>query len=293
MEKIGVIGLGNMGGGIAKNLCKANIPTLGFDVSNKQIEKFESHGGIRADSITAIAQNCKSIFIMVMNKKQVHSIVDELFETMTQDQTIIITATIEPSEVKDIARKAQERHINIIDSPVSGGLSGAESGTLTLMAAAETRVLDANRVYLEAISSSIHHVGEEPGLGQTVKAALQVLIGVSYVGIFEALTLGAKAGLSGQVMFDVFTTSAVRSPLLENAIKLINDRTFENSGSHIDTMHKDLGISTLFARELQVPAFTANTAFELFEIARAKYPQGDNWIIVKLLEEITQTKVEW
>ncbi len=293
MKKVGVIGLGNMGGGIAKNLCNANFETYGFDISAERIAEFQSYGGIVASTVQELATKCDTVFIMVMNKQQVHAIVDELVQVMQSHQTIIITATIEPSVVMSVAEKVQSRAIKIIDSPVSGGLNGARDGTLTLMVAAKSEVIEENREFLEAISSTIHCVGEEAGLGQTVKAALQVLIGVSYAGIFEAMALGAKAGVSGKVMFDVFTTSAVRSPILENCMKLINDRMFENSGSHIDTMHKDLGISTQLAREMKVPVFTANTAFQLFEAARAMFPQGDNWIIVKFLEQITKAEVQW
>ena len=293
MKKVGVIGLGNMGSGIAKNLCKANFETYGFDLSSDRIIEFQLYGGIATSKIQDIATICDTVFIMVMNKKQVHVIVDELIQVMQPHQTIIITATIEPSEIVLVAEKIQSKNIKIIDSPVSGGLNGAKDGTLTLMLAAKLEVIEENRKVLEAISSTIHCVGEKAGLGQTVKAALQILIGVSYAGIFEAMTLGAKAGVSGQVMFDVFTTSAVNSPILVNCMKLINDRIFEKSGSHIDTMHKDLGISTQLARELQVPVFTANAAFQLFESARAMFPQGDNWIIVKFLEQITKSEVKW
>lgn len=293
MSKVGVIGLGNMGGGIAKNLCENGLETYGFDISESQIKRFEGNGGKGVSSIKELSEICDSVFVMVMNKQQVHAVVDEIIEYMDRGKTIIITATIEPIEIKKAGEKIEAKGINIIDSPVSGGLGGAENGTLALMLSAKKQVLEDNRPFLEAISGSIHHVGENAGEGQTVKASLQLLIGVTFAGIFEAVTLGSKAGLSGQVMFDVFTNSGVRSPLLENCMKLINDRKFENSGSHIDTMHKDLGITTLLAREFQVPAFTANAAYQLFESARVKYPQGDNWIIVKLLEDITNTEVKW
>ena len=85
--------------------------------------------------------------------------------------------------------------IHLIDTPVSGGKSGADDGALTMMAAAKTEVLEENREVLEAVSKAIFHVGEEIGQGQTVKAALQALIGTTFAAVFESLVLGARPAL--------------------------------------------------------------------------------------------------
>ena len=88
--------------------------------------------------------------------------------------------------------------MNLIDTPVSGGKSGAENGTLTMMAAAKKEVFEDCKPVLEAVGQNIYHVGEDIGMGQTVKAALQALIGASFTAIFESLVLGVKAGVEGR-----------------------------------------------------------------------------------------------
>ena len=131
------------------------------------------------------------------------------------------------------------------------------------------------------------------GTGQTVKGALQALIGTVFAGIFESLVLGAKAGVKGETLYNVIASTGVGCPLFENCAKLIMDRKFEGTGSHIGTMYKDLGLSLDMARENGVPMFTTGAAFELFQAGISSYPEGDNWSIVKLLERIAGTEVKW
>ena len=293
MKKIGVIGLGNMGMGIAKNLIKAGYETTGFDLRDSCIKELVHNGGKAAESVEKVGEICDVAFVMVMNGAQVEDVVTKLSPGLKDRGTIIITATITPEQVKNAYKIAQKNNIKMIDSPVSGGLQGAHEGTLTLMSAAEDEVLNDCKAILESISKNMFHVGNNIVDGQTVKASLQVFIGATFTAIFESLVLGAKAGIDGKILYDVFSSSGVSSPLFKNCAKLIMDRKFENTGSHISTMYKDLGISMDMAKQNGVPMFTAAAAFELFQAGISMYPEGDNWSIVKLLEKMADTKVEW
>ena len=132
-------------------------------------------------------------------------------------------------------------------------------------------------------------------MGQTVKAALQAYIGVTFAGIFESLALGAAAGVKGETLYtrsSAARTSAIR-PSSRIAPSLIMARKFENTGSHIATMVKDIGISMAMARENGLPLFATSAANELFQAGISRFPEGDNWAIVKLLEEFSGTEVAW
>ena len=139
---------------------------------------------------------------------------------------------------------------------------------------------------MEAISKTIHRVGSEAGMGQTVKACLQSLIGSAFSATFEAAALAAKAGVDGEVLHKVFSTSGAGCGVVNTALENIIDRKFEGTGSHINTMHKDLTIVMDMARELGVPLLTAGCAMQLFQAGKTKYPDGDNWIVTKVIEEI-------
>ena len=293
MEKIGVIGLGNMGMGIVKNVIKNGYKVTGYDLREACLKELVSHGGEAAVSVDQVGQVSDVVFVMVMNGNQVKDVVTQLSPGMKDNGTIIITATITPEEIKDTYKIALENNIKMIDSPVSGGLQGAHDGTLTLMTAAENAVFKDCKKILNSISNNTIHVSQEIGDGQTVKASLQAFIGATFTAIFESLVLGSKAGIDGKILYDVFSTSGVSSPLFKNCAKLIMDRKFENTGSHISTMYKDLGISMDMAKKNGVPMFTAGAAFELFQAGISMYPDGDNWSIVKLLEQMAGTEVKW
>ena len=293
MKKIGVVGLGNMGMGIAKNLIKNEFDTTGFDLRDSCLEELKDSGGSVASNVEDIGKVCDVVFIMVMNGNQVKDVVAKLSPGLKDDGTIIVTATITPEEVRSAYEIAKKNNIKMIDSPVSGGLQGAQEGTLTLMSAADKNVFNNCKEILKSISRDIFHVGKNIGDGQTVKASLQVFIGTTFTAIFESLVLGSKAGIDGKILYDVFSSSGVSSPLFKNCAKLIMDRKFENTGSHISTMYKDLGISVGMAKEIGVPMFTAAAAFELFQAGISSYPDGDNWSIVKVLEKMSNTKVNW
>jgi len=293
MKKVGVIGLGNMGMGMAKNLIKSGFSVIGFDLDDKRLQKLKENGGSTATSTVQIGEETDAVFVMVMNGEQVKAVVADLVTGLKDRGTIILTATIRPEEAREAYSIADIEGVAMLDSPVSGGMDGAHNGTLTLMTAGKKSVFDDCIKILEAVSSNIFYVGEEIGEGQTVKASLQAFIGASFTAIFESLVLGSKAGIKGQTLYDVFSASGVGSPLFKNCASLIMDRKFKNTGSHISTMYKDLGISLDMAKKNGVPLFTAGAAYELFQAGISMFPDEDNWSIVKLLEQISGTEVHW
>jgi 3-hydroxyisobutyrate dehydrogenase-like beta-hydroxyacid dehydrogenase len=295
MKNIGFIGLGDMGSGMSKNLIKSGFSVTGYDLNKSRLNEFAQFGGKTAKHCREVAENSNTVFIMVLNGQQVEDVIfgkSGLLEGFKPGATIIITATINPSEIKILKDPLSARGTNLLDSPVSGGKSGADEGTLTLMTAGKNTVFDDNLKILEAVSQNIFHVSEEIGMGQTVKAALQALIGASFTAIFESLVLGAKAGVKAETLYEVFSASGVSSPLFKNSAKLIMERKFKGTGSHIGTMYKDLGISMNMAKENGVAMFTASAAYELFRAGMSLFPEEDNWSIVKLLEQIAGAKVK-
>jgi 3-hydroxyisobutyrate dehydrogenase-like beta-hydroxyacid dehydrogenase len=296
MKKVGMVGLGDMGLGMATNIIKRGFPLTGFDIRDSRLAELEKIGGDRAESGRQVGESCDVAFVMVLNGVQVEQAIlgsDGLLEGLRPGGTIIVSATIHPAEVKKLVAPLANGGIELIDTPVSGGKAGAENGTLTLMAAAKADVLERHRDVLDAVSKTILHVGEEIGQGQTVKAALQALIGTTFAAIFESLVLGAAAGVKGETLYEVFSASGVSSPLFKGCAKLIMDRRFKNTGSQITTMYKDLGITMNMARETGAAMFTTSAAYELFQSGISLFPDEDNWSIVKLLEQIAGTEVTW
>ena len=289
MTSVGVVGLGDMGSGIARNLIKNGFETWGIDLIPDRNESFAAIGGNVAETVAEVGRNAQIVFVMVMKGAEAQDVilgVDGLSKNMAVGGVILLTSTVKPSEARSIGTGLNNTGLEMIDSPVSGGYPGAQGGTLTLMVAACDAALEKAKPAMEAVSAAIHRVGTKAGEGQVVKACLQSLIGSIFSATFEAAALAAKAGVPGQVILDVFSTSSAGSGITNNALEKIIDRQFENTGSHINTMHKDLTIAMALGEELGVPLHTAAAAMQIFHAGRTRYPNGDNWICTKLIEEI-------
>lgn len=289
MHKVGVIGLGDMGSGLAKNLMKNGFETWGFDIDEKRVKAFIDTGGKAAGSVSEMGGACDAVYVMVMNGDQAKSVItgdDGLVASMRKGGVVILTATIKPAEAREIGAALDGSGVDLIDSPVSGGFPGAQGGTLSMMAAGKDEVLKEYKSVMEAVSATIHRVGDKAGHGQTVKACLQAVIGSIFAANFEASVLAAKAGIPGEVIHKVFSTSSAGCGATNVAIENIINRTFEGTGSHIATMHKDLTISLDTAEQLGVPLHMASSAMQIFHAGKTKYPDGDNWVCTRVIEEI-------
>lgn len=295
-KTVGFIGLGDMGSAMASNFIKAGYRVTGFDLDKKRLQDFTDSGGKPALNARDVGKNSDAVFVMVLNGDQAKMAIlgpEGLIKGLNTASTIILSATVKPSEAREIDESLKGSGINLIDTPVSGGHAGAVSGKLTMMAAAKKETFDHNREILNVVGERIFHVGDTPGMGQTVKAALQALIGSIFAATFEAAVLASKSGVDGKVLYDVLTASGAGCQIVDNSLQKILDRAFVGTGSHIGTMYKDLTISMDLAREQGVPMFTAGAAMQLFQAGKTRHPGEDNWTVTKVLEEIVDTKVSW
>ena len=286
---VAFVGLGDMGLPMAQNLLRAGYAVAGYDLAAKRRNLLRAAGGRAAKHCRDAALDAEVAFLMVMNGAQaMEALAGEngLLRSLRPGAVVVISATIEAHEAEALAAVAKAHRVQVVDAPVSGGLPGAQAGRLTFMVAGAAAAVRKVRPHLRVLGAKIHSVGTRAGEGQTVKAALQVMLGGLFASIFEAMVLGKKAGIRDRVLFDVFTTSMASSPLLENCAQKIVDRQFKNTGSRIGTMHKDLGISTNLARRIGAPVLVASVARELFQAGISSFPDEDNWCVVKVLERM-------
>ena len=294
MAKVGLIGVGNMGMGMSKNILKAGHELTVYDVRPEPLETLAKEGARAATSPREVGTAADSVFTMVLNVEQVKALLlgeEGLLAGLKPGSTVICTATIGRSQVIEVAELVEVKGMHLVDAPVSGGAPGAAAGTLTMMVAASNETYAATKPVLEAVGRDIYHVGEEVGMGQTVKSALAVLIGTTYAGIFEALTLAVKAGVKPETLRDVVSTSVVGNFLFTDTTENILSRNFKGQ-SNIGTMYKDLSLAKSMANDCGVPLFAASAAFELFQAGKAVNPDEDNWTIIKILENIAGIEIK-
>ncbi len=158
---VGFIGLGQMGFGMAANLLKAGHDVLAYDVAAEPLARFAARGGRAARHPKQIGAECPSVMVMVVNGAQVDAVLsgrDGLLDSMTGG-TVMVCSTIALSELLAIAERARARGVTVIDCPVSGGVTGAAAGTLTLLCGGDAAAIEAQRPLLEAVSANVFHLG--------------------------------------------------------------------------------------------------------------------------------------
>ena len=289
MKRTGVIGLGDMGLGMARNLVAADFDAYGYDLREERRRMFAESGGTAVGSVAELGRSVDIVFLMVLNGIQVFDILngpDGLLGTMEPGSTVVVSATIKPREVEEAAALCADAGLRLLDSPVSGGQSGAAAGTLSMMVAGPPGLLEEHRDVFAAVGGNVMKVGDRAGQGQTVKAVLQAVIGATFAGIFEALVLGERAGVDGRVVREVLEASHVGSPLLSNTVELVQDRRFVGTGSNAATMHKDLTITMDLALQSGVTMFATGAAMQLMQATLHSFPGEDNWAAVKVLERL-------
>lgn len=289
MNTIGMVGLGAMGRSVADHLLTKGFPMIVYDVRPEAAADFVARGAETATDLPELGRRADCILMMVNSFPQCKSVLEGLLQTMNHG-VIINLGTIAMHEAQQLAQMAAQHGVSMLDCPVSGGTAGAKAGTLTLMAAGSDAVLTQCRPVLEAFSTNLFHVGDQPGQGQAVKAINQLLVGVHMCATAEAFTLAKQCGLDLEQVYQVICKSAGMSRIFENRGRFVIGRNFDTR-STLQIQLKDTNIVCDTAAEVGAPTFLANTARELFKLAVRKYPPTDDSLeVIRLYEELCGTQ---
>ena len=292
-DKIGFIGMGMMGGGMAANLLKADFEMVAYDIDPAKNERFAGLGATIANGPAGVAQAASTVICIVETSAQVRDVVlgdGGILDGAQEGDTFICSATVDPIMVKELHDLLAEKGIKMLDAPVSGGVPRAESGDLSIICGGDADVVEACRPYFDAMSAKVFHMG---GIGQglAMKLCNNMITQVTRVVIAEAMALGAKAGLNPQEMFDVISVSTGNSATFQAAAPRMLSGDFSPGGT-VDISYKDQELETEFAKALGVPMFMAAASQQVYQMGRAaglnKY---DGSSLVTLYEEMTGVKV--
>jgi 3-hydroxyisobutyrate dehydrogenase len=210
MARIGFIGLGNMGLPMAQNLLKAGHHVEGFDVSGAAVEKLRAAGGEGAASAKIAASRADIVITMLPSGKEVREVYlgDAGILATAQAGTLLIdSSTIDVAAARLVADAASARGLAMLDAPVSGGVGGAQAGTLTFMCGGGEEAFAKAKPILEAMGRTIVHAGGA-GNGQAAKICNNMILGVSMIAVSEAFVLAERLGLDHQKLFDIASKSS-------------------------------------------------------------------------------------
>lgn len=278
MATIAFIGLGNMGGPMAANLVKAGHTVKAFDLSSAALEQAAEAGCQKAESAQDAVCGVDFVVSMLPAGKHVESLFitgeQPLFDLLDSNTLVIDSSTIDADTARRVAAAGAARGIGFIDAPVSGGVGGAQAGTLTFIVGGTDAQFEQARPILECMGKNIFHAGDH-GAGQVAKVCNNMLLGILMAGTCEALNMGMKNGLDPRTLSDIMKQSSGNNWALQvyNPVPGVMDgvpasRDYQG-GFMVDLMFKDLGLAMEVSQQSASATPMGSAARALFNLHKS------------------------
>ncbi|MFI6025899.1 NAD(P)-dependent oxidoreductase [Amycolatopsis magusensis] len=286
---VAVIGLGIMGGPMAANLIRAGHDVIGYNRSREKVDALVAQGGRGAGSVAEAVTGADVVLTMLPDSPDVEAVAEEVFAHAGPGSLWIDASTIRPDVAARLVGAAVERGLRAVDAPVSGGEAGAVEGSLSIMVGGTAEDVEAARPVLDAVGSTVVHVGPA-GSGQTVKAANQLIVAGTIQLVAEALVFLDAHGVDAGAAVEVLAGGLAGNRILDRkaAGMIAGDYT---PGFRVDLHHKDLGIVTSAAREAGVAIPLGAVVAQLMGALRARgHGSLDHSALRLLVEELSGLK---
>ncbi|MBB4519696.1 3-hydroxyisobutyrate dehydrogenase [Paraburkholderia fungorum] len=284
--KIAFIGVGRMGGRMAARLVAAGHEVRVFDPSQAAMDALVAKGAVASKSPAEAAIEAERILLSLPSPKTLRDAVtgaEGVLNTAAEGAIIVDFSTVDPATTKDIAGAAAAKKVSFVDSPVSGGVLGAENGKLVLMVGASNEVLEQLKPVFDVLAGRVVHCGDV-GAGQLTKLSHNLLTAINTVALGEVLTASVKAGAKLDILCDVLTAGLAGSKMLDYLPKTLF--TQERPGNFaIDLMHKDIKLCLDEFSNYSMPL--GQLVLQTYNAARAKGLGGkDSTSVNELYEEL-------
>ena len=206
MKRIGFIGLGNMGSKMVKNLLQANYKVVGYDINEKLVDELIPNGIHKASSLNEIIDDVDVMITMLPNGEIVKKVFENIISKLKPDTLLTDCSTIDVQTAKDLHKMCSDKNLLSLDAPVSGGVGGAEKGTLTFIVGGNEKAYNLMLPLFEVMGKKSVLCGPASS-GQAAKACNNMLLATTMIGVGEAFNLGENLGLDLKKLFDVLSTS--------------------------------------------------------------------------------------
>jgi 3-hydroxyisobutyrate dehydrogenase len=294
MEKVGFIGLGIMGQGMARNLLKAGFSVAVWNRTSSRMEPLVEAGAKAGQSPADVAAQSDITVICVSDTPDVEAVItakNGVIEGARSGSLVIDCSTISPIVTQELSKTLAQQGVAMLDAPISGGSEGAAKGTLSIMVGGEANDFERALPVLEAMGQKITHVGAS-GAGQTVKLINQILVVGNTLGMCEALLFGQAGGVDLQKALEAVSAGAAGSWMLSNRGPQILDRDWR-PGFTIDLQLKDIRLVLDAADKLGVPVPGTSLIFQLYRTLQAQELGGEgNHALIKALEHLAGFEIE-
>ena len=298
-NKVGLIGLGTMGSGMAASLRRAGYDMHVFDVRQEVADKFAKDGGQAYKNVAELGAACDVVVSVVVNAAQTEAV---LFgpnsdgtgcpAAMRAGSVFVMCSTVDPNWSVALEARLEKLGLHYVDAPISGGAAKAASGEMTMMTAAKPAAYAKCEAMLNAMAGKVYKLGDHAGAGSKVKIINQLLAGVHIAAAAEAMALGLREGVNPDALYDVITHSAGNSWMFENRMAHVLAADYTPL-SAVDIFVKDLGLVLDMARASKFPLPLSSTAHQMFmQASTAGFAKEDDSAVIKIFPgiELPQAK---
>lgn len=277
IRTVGFVGLGNMGEPMVRRLAAAGYDVRAYDVAEQARARLSGTTGVTLTKSPAeVADGADAVILMLPDSTIVEQVLlgDGLLDRVRPPTLVADMSSSEPARTRALADLATSRGVTFVDAPVSGGVVGARSGSLTIMTGGPAAALEALGPMLGVLGARIVHAGDMPGAGHAIKALNNLMSAAHLLASSEAMLAGQAFGLDPSVMLDIVNTSSGRSGSTQNKWpNYILPGTFD-SGFSIAFMVKDMKIALQLAEAAGTPALLSRAAVAAWSAADAEMPPG-------------------
>lgn len=289
IRTVGFVGLGNMGEPMVRRLATAGYEVRAYDVADQARARLSGTTGVTVTKTPAeVADGADAVILMLPDSDVVEQVLlrDGLLDRVRPPTVVADMSSSEPARTRALAERAASRGITLVDAPVSGGVVGARTGSLTIMTGGPADALKVLGPVLGVLGARTVHAGDIPGAGHAIKALNNLMSAAHLLASSEAMLAGQAFGLDPAVMLDIVNTSSGRSGSTENKWpNYILPATFD-SGFSIAFMVKDMKIALQLAEAAGTPAPLSRAAVAAWATADAEMPAGaDHTEIARWLQQ--------
>ena len=294
MQRIGFIGLGIMGKPMAKNLLKAGYKLVVYDINKQPVRELVEAGAEEGFSPKDVAERVDVVITMLPNSPHVKEVIlgkNGVLEGARPGSIIVDMSSIAPLVSKEVAAKAKEKGVEMLDAPVSGGEPKAIDGTLSIMVGGSEEVFNKVKDILLCMGSSAVLVGDI-GSGNITKLANQIIVALNIAAMSEALVLAKKAGVDPEKVYQAIRGGLAGSTVLDAKAPMVMQRNFK-PGFRIELHIKDLMNALDTAHEIGVPTLLTSQVMEILQVLKAEGKEKeDHCGIIQFYEKLAGIEVK-
>lgn len=292
--KLGFIGLGKMGKPMALNLLKEGHELKVFNRSKNALKELVQAGAVEASSPAEVGDGSEVIFLCLPIGKDVIEIINGekgILAGAVPGSVIIDCSTISPKDSQEVYEISRKKGVSYLDAPLSGGVTGAEAGTLSIMVGGDEEIFQRCRHLLEIVGKNIYYLGPA-GSGNVIKLVNNLLVGITNTALAEAFVLAVKAGLDPKQVFEILSNATADSTMLRRNIpNFVLERNFSPAFT-LDMLNKDLGLAEEMAADQGTRLLLGALAYQIGREASYSGHGGEDMsAVIKVLEKLTGVEV--